>query len=89
MIPQRPDCHRGAAASIRAAAGREPSAQHRGHPAVSDREYTDEEREVLRAMDAHKLRTGRRFPLVTDYLEVLRALGYRRQPDAATGGGDR
>jgi hypothetical protein len=44
-------------------------------------DYSDEEREFLRAMDAYMARTGRRFPALTEVFAVLVGLGYRRGGD--------
>lgn len=42
-------------------------------------EYTDDELELLRAVDRYKTRTGRRFPSVTEILSVVKSLGYRKE----------
>jgi hypothetical protein len=48
------------------------------HPATSQREYTAEELELLRAVEAFQRSTGRRFPTWTDLLGIVRSLGYTR-----------
>jgi hypothetical protein len=40
--------------------------------------YTDDEREFLRAIDRYKRTRGRPFPTWREVLRVLRALGYRK-----------
>jgi hypothetical protein len=47
-------------------------------PTTCEREYTDEEIEFMRAMDDYKRRSGRQFPTWSEVLEVLKALGYKR-----------
>lgn len=47
-------------------------------PTTCEREYTDEEIEFMRAMDDYKRRAGRQFPTWSEVLEVLKALGYKR-----------
>ena len=41
-------------------------------------EYTEDEVAVLKAVDAFRSRTGRRFPSVIDIFSVIKALGYRK-----------
>lgn len=45
---------------------------------TSDVEYTDDEREFLAAVAAHKKRTGKPFLAYSEVLAVAVALGYRR-----------
>lgn len=40
--------------------------------------YDDDETEFLKAVDEFKARTGRRFPLHTDILAIVKSLGYTR-----------
>jgi hypothetical protein len=47
-------------------------------PTTCERDYTDEEIEFMRAMDDYKRRSGRQFPTWSEVLEVLKALGYKR-----------
>lgn len=47
--------------------------------------YTDEEREFLRAIDRYKRRYSRPHPTWREVLQVLRELGWCKLP-AATGG---
>lgn len=49
-------------------------------PVTSNRYYTDDEAEFLRAMAAYQSRTGRRFPTWCEALAVLKSLGYARPP---------
>ena len=58
----------------RGASGR----RRRVDPTTTEREYTPEELEFLRAIEAYKRDKGRPFPSWTEVLEVIRALGYRR-----------
>lgn len=48
------------------------------HPATSQREYDDEEREWLAAVMAWQKKTGRRFPTMCDFLQIAKSLGYRK-----------
>jgi hypothetical protein len=50
---------------------------HRGYPAGSERLYDDEESRFLRAVQAWQTRTGRKFPCHTDYLTIVKSLGFR------------
>ena len=47
-------------------------------PTTCEREYTDDEIEFMKAMDDYKRRAGRQFPTWSEVLEVLKALGYKR-----------
>ena len=47
-------------------------------PTTCERDYTDEEIEFMRAMDDYKRRAGRQFPTWSEVLEVLKAMGYKR-----------
>lgn len=51
-------------------------------PATTEKSYTPEELEFMRAMQAHKERTGRWFPTWKEVLDVLHSLGYNK--DTAT-----
>lgn len=46
--------------------------------------YTDEELEVIKAMDQHIHRTGRKFPSFVEVFHVIEGLGYRRQGGAVS-----
>lgn len=47
-------------------------------PTTCERDYTPEEIEFMRAMDEYKRKSGRQFPTWSEVLEVLKALGYKR-----------
>ncbi len=51
---------------------------HRGDPSVSEREYTDGELELLKAMDAFIHLENKPFPTFCDVMAVLISLGYRK-----------
>lgn len=51
---------------------------NRPHPATGDPGYSDEESAYLTACEAFRSSTGRKFMLATDYLHVLRTLGYAK-----------
>ena len=40
--------------------------------------YDDEELEFMRAVEAYKRQKGRPFPALSELLEILRALGWRK-----------
>jgi hypothetical protein len=42
-------------------------------------DYTAEECAFLRAVDRYRVRHGYRFLAASDYLKVLKSLGYRRE----------
>jgi hypothetical protein len=48
------------------------------HPTTSDVEYTTEEWEFIRAIQAYKDRTGRKFPTWSEVFRVLADLGYHK-----------
>jgi hypothetical protein len=48
-----------------------------GHPATGERDYSDEEREFLAAVDRERRRLGRP-PTCCEILEVAKLLGYRK-----------
>lgn len=47
-------------------------------PTTCDRDYTDEEVEFMRAIDQYKRDNHRPYPTLSEVLEVLHALGYRK-----------
>ncbi len=49
-------------------------------------EYTEDEVEIIKAMESYIRRTGHKFPKFTEVLAVARALGYRK--GQATPGAD-
>lgn len=47
-------------------------------PTTCERDYSVDEVEFMRAMDAYKRKSGRPFPTWSEVLEVLMSLGYRK-----------
>jgi hypothetical protein len=47
-------------------------------PATCERDYTAAELEFMKAIEAHKKRTGRSFPSWGEVLGVIRDLGYEK-----------
>lgn len=47
-------------------------------PTTCERDYSGNEVEFMRAMDAYKRKSGRPFPTWSEVLEVLISLGYRK-----------
>ena len=67
----------------RAAQARRASGRRRFvDPTTCERDYSHAELEFMRAMQAYKASSGRMFPTWSEVLEVLRSLGYEKQPDA-------
>jgi hypothetical protein len=65
--------------SLRANRARMASGRRRHvDPTTSEREYTIEQLEFLRAIECYKRENGRPFPTWTEVLEVVIELGYRR-----------
>ena len=63
----------------RAAAARQASTRRRYvDPTTCDRDYTADELELMRAIEAYKQRSGRMFPTWSEVLEVVHGLGYRK-----------
>ena len=52
-------------------------------PTTCERDYTTEEIEFMGAMDHYKRRSGRMFPTCSEVLEVIKSLGYAKQPEAS------
>jgi hypothetical protein len=48
-------------------------------PTTCERNYTAEEIEFMKALDAYKRSSGRMFPTCSEILEVLRGLGYEKR----------
>lgn len=48
------------------------------HASVEDMEYTDDELELFRAVEAFKNRTQDPFPTLRDMLNIIKELGYRK-----------
>jgi hypothetical protein len=51
-------------------------------PTTCERDYSCDEIEFMNAMDEYKRRSGRMFPTCSEVLEVIRGLGYQKQPPA-------
>ena len=69
------------AQALRAATARNASGRRRFvDPTTCDREYSLAEREFMQAMQQYKHRSGRMFPTWSEVLEVLKELGYQKQP---------
>ncbi len=51
-------------------------------PTTCERDYTQDELDFMRAMDAYKRSSGRMFPTCSEILEVVSSLGYAKQPPA-------
>jgi len=51
-------------------------------PTTCERDYTAEEVEFMNAMNTYKRTSGRMFPTCSEVLEVIRDLGYVKQPVA-------
>jgi hypothetical protein len=49
-------------------------------PTTCERDYSDDEVEFMHALDRYKRASGRMFPTCSEVLEVLRALGYEKNP---------
>jgi hypothetical protein len=64
------------AAQVRHASGR----RRLVDPATCERDYSTAELEFMQAMQQYKHRSGRMFPTWSEVLEVLKELGYQKQP---------
>lgn len=53
-------------------------ARRRIDPTTSEREYSDEEREFLRAVDRYRRECKRPWPTATELLQIAVSLGYRK-----------
>ncbi len=47
-------------------------------PTTCERDYSNDEVEFMRALDAYKRASGRMFPTCSEILEVVRSLGYEK-----------
>lgn len=58
-------------------------------PTTCERDYSADELEFMRALDAYKRSSGRMFPTCSEILEVIRGLGYVRtlpsEPESDSG----
>ena len=67
--------------ATRAAKARQTSGRRRFvDPTTCERDYTEAEMEFMKAMNEYKQSSGRMFPTWSEVLEVLRGLGYEKQP---------
>ena len=48
-------------------------------PTTCERDYGADEVEFMQALDRYKRTSGRMFPTCSEILEVVKALGYRRE----------
>ena len=70
--------------ATRAATARNASKRRRFvDPATCDRDYNAAETEVMTAIQAYKLSSGRMFPTWSEVLEVLQSLGYQKTIEGA------
>ncbi len=68
----------------RAAAARNASARRRRvDPTTCERDYAEAELEFMHAMQEYKRTSGRMFPTWSEVLEVLKGLGYEKDPASA------
>lgn len=65
-------------AAGRASFASRPRRPKRGNPGQNEREYSDDEREYLRAVGEYQKRYGVCFPTACEYRDVLISLGYRK-----------
>src|SRR5208282_5737419 len=71
--------------ATRAAKARQTSGRRRFvDPTTCERDYSQAELEFMLAMNEYKHTSGRMFPTWSEVLEVLRALGYEKIPDASS-----
>lgn len=63
-----------------AEARRRPGKRRLIDPTTTDRDYGSEELEFMLAMDDYRRTHLRNFPTWSEALEVLRSLGYRKDP---------
>jgi|SRR5208282_1631924 len=71
--------------ATRAAKARQLSGRRRFvDPTTCERDYSQAELEFMLAMNEYKHKSGRMFPTWSEVLEVLRALGYEKIPDASS-----
>jgi len=55
-------------------------------PTTCERDYTTDEIEFMNALDEYKRTSGRMFPTCSEILEVIKKLGYAKQPREAAHG---
>lgn len=67
--------------ATRAAKARQCSGRRRFvDPTTCERDYSEAEMEFMMAMNEYKRNSGRMFPTWSEVLEVLRGLGYEKNP---------
>lgn len=47
-------------------------------PTTCERDYSNDEREFMQAVEEYKRQSGRSFPTCSEILEVVRSLGYSK-----------
>ena len=47
-------------------------------PTTCERDYSNDEREFMQAVEEYKRQSGRSFPTCSEILEVVRGLGYSK-----------
>lgn len=79
---RRPPDSEGNVASDRPVVERRAKVERRRQidPTTCERDYSNDEIEFMKAMDDYKRRSGRMFPTWSEVLEVVRSLGYVREP---------
>lgn len=82
------DRRSGAAKGAAPAGGERRKVQRRRQidPTTCERDYSADEIEFMRALDAYKRTSGRMFPTCSEILEVIRGLGYVRVSSTAEAG---
>jgi hypothetical protein len=48
-------------------------------PTTCERDYSSDEIEFMQALESYKKSNGRKFPTLSEILEVVRSLGYQKQ----------
>lgn len=64
---------------VKAARRAETGVKARPNPATGEPEYQQNQTDFLMAVAAWKTRTGVKFPLLSDYLDIAESLGWRRE----------
>jgi hypothetical protein len=74
---------RATARAQRATEARKQSGRRRNvDPTTCDRDYSAAELEFMKAMQDYTQRSGRKFPTLSEILEVIRGLGYEKAQHA-------
>jgi len=53
-------------------------------PTTCERDYSSDEIEFMQALESYKKSNGRKFPTLSEILEVVRSLGYQKQQPLET-----